>query len=412
MNKKAIITVDPETQYEELMLGCSQVIPQDEFKEKLKYSYSTQTPLKIKLGADPSRPDIHLGHTVVLQKLRKFQDFGHQVYFLIGDFTGLIGDPTGKNKTRPQLTEKEVLENAKTYQEQIGKILDLSKIKIVYNSEWLKKLSVLDLITVLAKCTVQNIIRREDFANRLESETPIHMHELIYPILQGYDSYALEADIELGGTDQTFNLLMGRDLQKTLGQKHQQAVMTLPLLEGLDGVKKMSKSADNYISINESSENMFGKIMSISDAMMTKYYQLLSRKTVREIKATLDSIADNSLHPMEAKKQLAQEITSYYFPLEVAQEERTKFEERFSKKQIPDDILVREFKSSQGPLDLIALFKELGFAQSNSDIRRLFKQNAIKLNGAIHKEEILKELIPGEYIFKIGKLKMVKVKVV
>lgn len=310
------ISVSPQEQLAELKRGCVEIIPEDLFLEKLKKSYETQTPLKIKFGADPSRPDIHIGHAVVINKLKQFQDFGHEIQFLIGDFTARIGDPTGKSKTRPQLTKEEVIENAETYKAQVAKILDLSKTKIVFNGDWLDKLSSVEMIRLMSNITVQTMIRRDDFSKRIKSETPIHIHEFIYPIMQGYDSVVLESDVELGGTDQTFNLLMGRDLQRAAGLKEQQAILTMPILEGLDGVQKMSKSLGNYIGIDESAENMFGKMMSISDDLMIRYYNLLSRKPLKEVEKRVSEIKEGKIHPMEAKKQLAVEIVSHYYPIE------------------------------------------------------------------------------------------------
>ena len=264
------ITVTPEEQLKEIKRGCFEIIPEEELLKKLKKSYEKQKPLVIKFGADPSRPDIHLGHTVVLQKLKLLQDFGHEIYFLIGDYTAQIGDPTGKNKTRPILTEEEVKQNAQTYKEQVGKVLDMSKTKVVFNRDWLGKFSGLDLIQLMAKATVGAILQRDDFSKRYNNGEAIYLHEAVYPILQGFDSVHLKADLELGGTDQTFNLMMGRHLQHAYEQEAQ-CILTMPLIEGTDGVHKMSKSMDNYISLTETPTNMFGKLMSISDELMKKY---------------------------------------------------------------------------------------------------------------------------------------------
>lgn len=400
------ITVTPEEQLAELKRGAFEIIPEEEFLKKLKKSYETQKPLVVKLGADPSRPDIHLGHTVVLQKMRLLQDFGHEVCFLIGDYTAQIGDPSGKNKTRPILTEEDVRENAKTYQEQIGKILDMDKTRVVYNRDWLGKFSGLDLIQLMSKATVGAILQRDDFSKRFNNAEAIYLHEFIYPILQGYDSVHLKADIELGGSDQTFNLMMGRQLQHSFNQEAQ-VVLTMPLLEGTDGVNKMSKSLDNYIGLTDTPTNMFGKLMSISDELMKKYYLLLCRRPAAEVNNLIKGIEDGTLHPLTAKKDLAQEITSYYHGLDVAREEREKFEARFSKKQIPDDIMTIE--KCAGALNLLDLFVELNLVKSKSEGRRLIQQNAVKVNFENHSTEVLELNSGSEVILKIGKLRMLKI---
>lgn len=400
------ITVTPEEQLAELKRGAFEIIPEEEFLKKLKKSYETQKPLVVKLGADPSRPDIHLGHTVVLQKMRLLQDFGHEVCFLIGDYTAQIGDPSGKNKTRPILTEEDVRENAKTYQEQIGKILDMDKTRVVYNRDWLGKFSGLDLIQLISKATVGAILQRDDFSKRFNNAEAIYLHEFIYPILQGYDSVHLKADIELGGSDQTFNLMMGRQLQHSYNQEAQ-VVLTMPLLEGTDGVNKMSKSLDNYIGLTDTPTNMFGKLMSISDELMKKYYLLLCRRSAIEVNGIIKGIEDGTLHPMTAKKDLAQEVTSYYHGLDTAREEREKFESRFSKKQIPDDIMTIE--KGAGALNLLDLFVELNLVKSKSEGRRLIQQNAVKVNFENHSAEVLDLNSGSEVILKIGKLRMLKI---
>lgn len=400
------ITVTPEEQLAELKRGAFEIIPEEEFLKKLKKSYETQKPLVVKLGADPSRPDIHLGHTVVLQKMRLLQDFGHEVCFLIGDYTAQIGDPSGKNKTRPILTEEDVRENAKTYQEQIGKILDMDKTRVVYNRDWLGKFSGLDLIQLMSRATVGAILQRDDFSKRFNNAEAIYLHEFIYPILQGYDSVHLKADIELGGSDQTFNLMMGRQLQHSFNQEAQ-VVLTMPLLEGTDGVNKMSKSLDNYIGLTDTPTNMFGKLMSISDELMKKYYLLLCRRSAVEVDGIIKGIEDGTLHPMTAKKDLAQEVTSYYHGQDVAREEREKFESRFSKKQIPDDIMTIE--RGAGDLNLLDLFVELNLVKSKSEGRRLIQQNAVKVNFENHSAEVLELNSGSEVILKIGKLRMLKI---
>lgn len=399
------ITITPEEQLKEIKRGAFEIIPEEELLKKLRKSYEQQKPLRIKFGADPSRPDIHLGHTVVLQKLRLLQDFGHEIYFLIGDYTAQIGDPTGKNKTRPILTESDVKENAKTYAEQVGKVLDMSKTNVVFNKDWLGKFSGLDLIQLMAKATIGAILQRDDFSKRYNNSEAIYLHEAVYPILQGYDSVYLKADLELGGTDQTFNLMMGRHLQHVYEQEAQ-CVLTMPLIEGTDGVNKMSKSMDNYIALTDTPTNMFGKLMSISDELMKKYYLLLCRRPAAEVENIIAGITSGAVHPMTAKKDLAQEVTSYYHGAEAAKDEREKFESRFSKKQIPDDIQLVNRPS--GDVALLDLFVELGLIKSKSEGRRLLQQNAVKVNFENHIAETL-ELPKGkEVILKIGKLRMLK----
>jgi tyrosyl-tRNA synthetase len=399
------ITVTPAEQLQELKRGAFEIIPEEELLKKLTKSYEKQKPLVIKFGADPSRPDIHLGHTVVLQKLRLLQDFGHEIYFLIGDYTAQIGDPTGKNKTRPILTAEAVMENAQTYREQVGKVLDMSKTHVVFNRDWLGKFSGLDLIQLMSKATVGAILQRDDFSKRYNSSEAIYLHEFVYPILQGYDSVHLKADLELGGTDQTFNLMMGRHLQYAYGQEAQ-CILTMPLIEGTDGVNKMSKSMDNYIALTDTPTNMFGKLMSISDELMKKYYLLLCRRPASEIHAMVSGLTAGTIHPMEAKKALASEITGYYHGEAAGREEREKFEARFSKKQIPDDILT--VTKAAGTIALLDLFLELQLTKSKADGRRLVQQNAVKVNFENHASETLNLDKGQELILKIGKLRMIK----
>ncbi len=400
------ITVSPEDQLKELKRGAFEILPEEELLKKLKKSFEKQKPLIIKFGADPSRPDIHLGHTVVLQKLRLLQDFGHEIYFLIGDYTAQIGDPTGKNKTRPILTEEDVAQNAKTYQEQVGKVLDMSKTTVVFNKDWLGKFSGLDLIKLMSRATVGAILQRDDFSKRYNNAEAIYLHEFVYPILQGFDSVHLKADLELGGTDQTFNLMMGRHLQYSYEQEAQ-CILTMPLIEGTDGVNKMSKSMDNYIALTETPTNMFGKLMSISDELMKKYYLLLSRKPSTEVEAYIAALTAGTIHPMEAKKSLASEITGYYHGEAAGKEERDKFEARFTKKQIPDDI--QTINKAAGVINLLELFLELELIKSKGDGRRLIQQNAVKVNFENHAAETLNLEAGSEVILKIGKLRMLKI---
>jgi len=400
------INISPEEQLAELERGTADIVPREELLAKLKKSYDTDTPLIIKFGADPSRPDIHLGHSVVIQKLKLLQDFGHDIYFLIGDFTARIGDPTGKSKTRPILTDKEVMENAKTYSQQIGKILDIERTKIVFNNDWLSKLTPIDMIGLMAKVTVSSMLERDDFSKRYKNQDAIYMHEFVYPVMQGYDSVAIKSDLELGGTDQTFNLMVGRHLQKAHDQSPQ-CILTMPILEGTDGVNKMSKSLDNYISLEDSATDMFGKMLSISDELMVRYYNLLSRRKASEVEEIITGLKDGSRHPMICKKELAVEIVNYYHPEGAGEAERKKFEERFSKNKIPDDIEIRE--APAGNLDLLAFMTELEWIKSNGEGRRLFKQNAIKINFKPYTEIELEIKSGEEYILKAGKLRLVKI---
>lgn len=403
----ARITVSPADQMKELKRGVFEILPEEELLKKLTKSFEKQKPLVVKFGADPSRPDIHLGHTVVLQKLRLLQDFGHEIYFLIGDYTAQIGDPTGKNKTRPILTAEEVQQNAQTYKEQVGKVLDMSKTKVVFNRDWLGKFDGLGLIQLMAKSTVGALLQRDDFSKRYNNSEAIYLHEFVYPVLQGYDSVHLKADLELGGTDQTFNLMMGRHLQHAYEQEAQ-CILTMPLIEGTDGVNKMSKSMDNYIALTDSPTNMFGKLMSISDELMKKYYLLLSRKPASEVDQTIANLINGSLHPMEGKKALAAEITGYYHGEEAGKEEREKFEARFSKKQILEDVEVCERPAGQ--IALLTLMSELKFIESNSEGRRLLKQNAVKIDGKNFNAETFILEKGQEVILKAGKLRIVKLK--
>lgn len=400
------ITVSPEEQLKELKRGTVDLLPEGEFLAKLKKSYDNDRPLKIKFGADPSRPDIHLGHTVVIQKLKVLQDFGHDIYFLIGDFTAKIGDPTGKSKTRPILTDAEVIENAKSYTDQVGKILDMEKTKVVFNNDWLSKLTPIEMIKLMAKVTVSSILERDDFSKRYKAQEAIYMHEFAYPLMQGYDSVEMKSDLELGGTDQTFNLLMGRNLQKAYEQSPQ-CILTMPILEGTDGVNKMSKSLDNYISLEDTATDIFGKVMSISDDLMIKYYQLLCRKDSDTVEKIIEDIKSGAKHPMDAKKELASELVNYYHEKGAGEEERSKFEARFSKNKIPDDILTKELPA--GELRILDFLKGIEFTKSNGEARRLIKQNAFKVDGKAYKEEALNLEAGSEYILKLGKLRMVKI---
>jgi len=355
--------------------GVVEVIPEEELKAKLKKSISEKKPLVIKAGFDPSAPDLHLGHTVLLRKLKHFQELGHQIVFLIGDFTGRIGDPSGRSETRKRLTKEEVLKNAKTYERQIFKVLDKKKTKVVFNSAWCNKLTVEDFFDLTSKYTVARMLERDDFLKRYKSDMPISILEFLYPLIQGYDSVVLKSDVELGGTDQKFNLLVGRNLQRDFNQEPQ-VVITMPILEGLDGVNKMSKSLDNYVGIDEKPSEMFGKIMSISDNIMFKYYELLTDEPLEKIKLDIEK---NKLHPKIAKENLASLIVSQYHGTKAAEKAREAFNEVFREKKLPKDMPVVEV--NQGEMDVISLVKKTKLVSSSSEIKRLVSQGAISING-------------------------------
>lgn len=384
--------------------GIVNLIEEDELIRKLERAYKEGKPLKVKAGFDPTAPDLHLGHTVLLRKLKHFQELGHEVYFLIGDFTALIGDPTGRSETRPALTKEQVLENAQTYKEQVFKILNPEKTKVVFNSEWFSKMQAEDIIRLCAKYTLARILERDDFKKRFEGGIPISIHELIYPLFQAYDSVALEADVELGGTDQLFNLLIGRDIQREYGQEPQ-VVITLPLLEGLDGHQKMSKSLGNYVGIMEAPKEMYGKLMSIPDFLMWKYYELLTNVSLEEISQMKEGVEKGSLHPKEVKKKLARLIVAQYHSEEEALKAEEEFERVFSKKELPREVEIFEVLS--GKIYFPKLLKELGLTKSISEAKRLIAQRAIDINKeTLSSEEI--ELTQGEYIIKIGKKRFIK----
>ncbi|MGF1696719.1 tyrosine--tRNA ligase [Vibrio lamellibrachiae] len=383
----------------EIKRGVDELIPEEELIAKLKEN----RPLRIKLGADPTAPDIHLGHTVILNKLRAFQELGHDVTFLIGDFTGMVGDPTGKNTTRPPLTREDVLRNAETYKEQVFKILDPAKTKIQFNSEWLSELGAEGMIRLASNLTVARMLERDDFKKRYAGGQPIAIHEFMYPLLQGYDSVAMETDVELGGTDQKFNLLMGRELQKGHGQKPQ-VVLTMPLLVGLDGVKKMSKSAHNYIGVSDAPSDMFGKIMSISDVLMWSYYELLSFRPLEEIEQFKAGV-EAGKNPRDVKVLLAKEIIARFHSEADADAAEQEFVNRFAKNQIPDEM--PEFTFEAG-LPVANILKEAGLCGSTSDAMRMVKQGAAKIEGEkVADAKFTPEA--GTYVFQVGKRKFARI---
>jgi len=396
----------PEEQLKIINRGVTEILVGGELLKKLERSYKTGTPLKVKAGFDPTAPDIHIGHTVLLEKMRQFQDLGHEVIFIIGDFTGMIGDPTGKSEIRKPLTREEVLKNAETYKEQAFKVLDPDKTQIKFNNDWVGKMTAADLIHLAAKHTVARMMEREDFNKRYKGNQPIGIHEFMYPLIQGYDSVHLKADIELGGTDQKFNMLVGRELQKEDG-KEPQIVIMMPLLEGLDGVNKMSKSLGNYIGITESPKDMFGKIMSTTDELMLRYYELLSHITIEELGLMKEGIKNGSIHPMVAKKALGVELVERYHDTEAALKAREEFENIFKNKGIPDDVPVFQLKDAED-IWLPGLMKETGLAKSTGEAMRLIKQGGVSVDTEKWTDPD-KKLTPGEYLLKVGKRRFLKI---
>jgi tyrosyl-tRNA synthetase len=388
-----------ERQLEQIRRGSVEIINEEELIGKLRRG----APLRIKAGFDPTAPDLHLGHTVLIQKLKHFQELGHQVIFLIGDFTGMIGDPSGKSETRKKLTREEVLRNAETYKKQIFKILDPDRTEIAFNSTWMDKFSAADFIELCSRYTVARMLERDDFEKRFKGNQPISIHEFLYPLVQGYDSVALRADVELGGTDQKFNLLMGRHLQREHAQASQ-IVLTMPILEGLDGVQKMSKSLGNYIGIDEAPSDMFGKLMSISDELMWRYYELLSDRSLEQIRSLREQVQSGALHPKTAKEDLAEEITARFHSAEAAAAAREGFNAVFAKQGIPEDIEV--FAAITGIL-LVDVLSESGVCSSKGDARRMCKQNAVTIDGR-KEDDAAFAFACGEYVLKIGKKRFLK----
>jgi tyrosyl-tRNA synthetase len=383
--------------------GCDELLPQDDWLKKLARSEATGVPLRIKLGLDPTAPDIHLGHTVVLNKLRQLQDLGHEVTFLIGDFTSLIGDPSGRNATRPPLTREQIETNAQTYYRQASLVLDQAKTVIRYNSEWSDPLGARGVIQLAARYTVARMLERDDFTKRFKAGTPISVHEFLYPLMQGYDSVALKSDLELGGTDQKFNLLMGRHLQHEYGQEPQ-CILTMPLLEGLDGVEKMSKSKNNYIGISEDANTMFAKILSISDHLMWKYFELLSFRSEAEI-ASLKAEVAAGRNPKDAKVMLAREITTRFHDAAAADAAQADFENR-ARGGIPDEI--PEVSLHGAPMPIGALLKQANLAPSTSEALRLVGQGGVRIDGATISDKALK-LPAGTFVVQVGKRKFARV---
>lgn len=390
----------------DLLRGAQEVLLEQDLIKKLE----EKRPLRIKAGFDPTAPDLHLGHTVLINKLKQFQDHGHEVLFLIGDFTGMIGDPTGKNVTRKPLTRDEVIDNAKTYEEQIFKILDPAKTLVMFNSSWMNAMSPADLIQLAAKHTVARMLERDDFSKRYKGGQPIAIHEFLYPLIQGYDSVAMKADVELGGTDQKFNLLVGRQLQEHYGQKPQ-VVITMPILEGLDGVNKMSKSLNNYIGITDAPDDMFGKIMSISDELMWRYYELLSFRPMSDIRQWRQE-CQLGANPRDYKVLLAQEIIERFHSAAAAQKALENFEARFQRGALPDDIEEKTLQAEGGQYGIANLLKDAGLTDSTSEAIRMIKQGAVKIDGEKVSDPKLEVPVGSEHVYQVGKRKFAKVKIV
>lgn len=401
------MTVDVATQLAELRRGAQDLLPEDGLAKKL----ARGTPLRVKAGFDPTAPDLHLGHTVLINKLRQFQQFGHEVIFLIGDFTGLIGDPTGRNATRPRLTPAEVQANARTYEQQIFRILDPQRTRVEFNSRWFGTMSAAGLIEIAAKHTVARMLERDDFAKRYHAGQPISIHEFLYPLVQGYDSVALEADVELGGTDQKFNLLVGRHLQEACGQEPQ-IVLTMPLLEGLDGVQKMSKSLGNYVGIAEPADEMFGKLMKISDELMWRYFELLSFRPLAEIAQLKQSIAEGR-NPRDVKFELAREIVARFHDAGAAERAQAGFVARFSDRQLPTDLDAEEVAAEDGAgLRLPAALKALRLVASNSEAARKIAEGAVRIDGEKVTDRDTRLPVGADHVLQLGPRRFARVRVV
>lgn len=405
---------EAERQFEVISRGVVEIVPEEDLKQKIAGSLLTGKPLKVKLGLDPSAPDIHVGHTVVLHKLRQFQELGHEVQLIIGDFTGRIGDPTGKSETRKQLSEEDVQRNAETYQTQIFKILNPAQTTVHYNSHWLNKLNFADVVQLAAKVTVARILERDDFTKRYTNGQPIGVHEFFYPLMQGYDSVELDSDVELGGTDQKFNLLMGRTLQKEFGQK-QQAAITLPLIAGLDGVQKMSKSLGNYIGIDEAPNEMYGKAMSVPDELMVKYFELATDLSDEELGSLKAGLEHGSVHPRDAKMKLAYTFVKMYHGESPAEEAKRHFVTVFQQKALPDEIEDAELARSElndGEIRIVQLLVSTGLQASNGEAKRSVSQGAVKLNEEKVTDPNGVVRLEGGEVLQVGKRKFVKIKLV
>lgn len=399
---------DVDKQMEVIKRGAVDLVNEEELRSKLERSIRENKPLRVKLGLDPTAPDLHLGHTVVLQKLKQFQELGHVAIFLIGDFTGMIGDPTGRIETRPALTKDELLVNAETYKKQVFKILDPETTEVRFNSEWFETMNAADMIRLCAQYTMARMMEREDFRNRYQNNLPISIHEFLYPLVQGYDSVALQADIELGGHDQIFNLFVGRVIQRAYGQESQ-VLVTVPLLEGTDGINKMSKSYGNYVGIDEQPDTMFGKLMSISDELMLKYYELLSDISLDKLRILKEEICNGSVHPRDAKVNFAKEIITRFHSKEAADAAHENFDKMFRDKEVPEDIEVVTIKKSETGTWLPKLLSTIGMVTSTSEGKRMVQQGGVHINGVkVISEEITLDAV-NELTIKVGKRKFKKV---
>jgi tyrosyl-tRNA synthetase len=398
-----ILSVDE--QYKLISKGAEEIIPENELRSKIENSVKSGVPLVAKLGCDPSRPDLHIGHSVVLRKLRHFQDLGHKAVLVIGDFTAMIGDPTGRNKTRPQLTLEEAKENAKTYLNQAKAILDMDKLKVCYNSEWLGKMSFSDVIKLSSCTTVARMLERDDFNKRYNSEVPISLHEFLYPLAQAQDSVELVSDIEIGGTDQKFNLLMGRNLQKDVGQKPQ-CILTMPILEGTDGIEKMSKSYGNDIGISDSANDMYGKTLSIPDNVMLSWFTLAADADNKYIEVVEQKIKNSNVNPMELKRDLARRIVSLYYDEKIALDAENHFNQVTVSKGMPDEIQEYQLKEEDLLVNIIA---DSGLLKSKSEARRMIKQSAVKIDGEAIKDIQYKVSVGDSFVLKVGKRKFLRV---
>jgi tyrosyl-tRNA synthetase len=401
------MTIDEQLAF--LKKGTVDLIREEDLKAKLEGSAAKGKPLRIKLGLDPTAPDIHLGHTVVIRKLKAFQDLGHVVIFLIGDFTGMIGDPSGRNVTRPPLTREEIVENAETYKQQMFKLLDPEKTELRFNGEWMDEFTAADFVRLAAKTTVKQILERDDFEKRMADEKPISLHELLYPLVQGYDSVALKSDVELGGTDQKFNLLMGRNLQREFAQEPQ-VIMTTPLLEGLDGVQKMSKSLNNYIGVDELPDQMFGKVMSISDDLMWRYYELLTDTNIDDVNAMKFKVESGAEHPRDLKVALARSIITDFHSAQAADKAEEEFNRRFVEKGLPEEIDEREIDVRKYRLPDLLVLTEL--AATKAEAKRLIEQGGVRVNGerASASSAEIDVQAGGEFLLQVGKLKYLRVR--
>lgn len=405
------IQTEMNRQLASIKRGAVEILPLKELEKKLERSIAEQSPLRVKLGIDPTAPDIHIGHTVVINKLKDFQDLGHIVQLVIGDFTGRIGDPTGKSETRKSLSEEDVQENAKTYIDQLFKVLDPTKTEIHYNSTWLSPLTFTDVIELAAKTTVARMLEREDFSKRYQEGQPISIHEFFYPLMQGYDSVALKSDVELGGTDQTFNLLMGRQLQKEFGQE-EQVILTMPLLEGLDGVKKMSKSLGNYIALADPPNEMFGKSMSIPDELMVKYFELATTLSVDEVEKIAKGLQEGSVHPRDAKMLLGYTLVKMYHGEEEAEEAQKHFKTVFQERVIPEDIqeaVIRSDELENGEMWVVPLLTKLGLVPSNGEARRMVQQGGVRVNQEKVEDVNARVNVEDGMVVQVGRRKFAKV---